>query len=48
MKKLDTPGNIQLPENVNREADKIENDIDAMLRLVDYIFFLKDEEGPPS
>ena len=41
-------GNIEIPESVNREADKIENNIEAMLRLVDYIFFLNDEDTIPS
>lgn len=47
-KSLTPPSNIDLPESVNREADKIEEDPDAMLRLIDYLFFLNDEEGPPS
>ena len=46
-KKL-TPSNIDLPESVNQEADKIEDNPDAMLRLIDYLFFLKDDDGPPS
>ena len=40
--------NIDLPESVNLEADRIEENPEAMLRLIDYLFFLKDEEGPPS
>lgn len=49
MNEKQTPlGNIEIPESVKREADRIENDPDAMLRLIDYIFFLRDEEGPPS
>lgn len=47
-KKLNTPTNIEIPESVNREADRIEEDTEAMLRLIDYLFFLKDSEGPPS
>ena len=47
-KKLHTPSNIDLPESVNQEADKIEDNPDAMLRLIDYLFFLKDDDGPPS
>ena len=47
-KKLNTPTNIDLPESVNQEADKIEDNSDAMLRLIDYLFFLKGEDGPPS
>ena len=44
--KDEPPTNIEIPENVNREADRIEGDVDAMLRLVDYIWFLKDEKIP--
>lgn len=44
----DSSINIQLPDSVNLEADKIENDAEAMLRLIDYLFFLKEEDGPPS
>lgn len=33
------------PEDV-AEAERIENNMDAMLRLIDYIFFLKDEDLP--
>ena len=46
--KLTLQTNIDLPESVNREADRIEADPAAMLRLVDYLFFLKDEEDIPS
>ena len=46
--KLHTPKNIDLPDSVNREADRIEDNPAAMLRLVDYLFFLKDEEDIPS
>lgn len=46
--RLNSPTNIDLPETVNQEADKIEENTEAMLRLIDYLFFLKDEEGPPS
>ena len=48
MKKNSPPSNIELPENVNREADMIEQDPAAMLRLVDYLFFLDDREDIPS
>ena len=30
------------------EADRIENNPDAMLRLIDVLFFLKDDDGPYS
>ena len=30
------------------EADRIEDDLEAMLRLIDVLFFLKDDDGPPS
>ena len=42
------PSNIDLPESVNQEADRIEGNPEAMLRLIDYLFFLKDDDGPPS
>lgn len=41
-------GNIEIPESVNEEADRIENNVEAMLRLVDYIFFLNDNDTIPS
>ena len=44
--KLTLPANIDLPESVNREADRIEQDPAAMLRLVDILFFLKDDDVP--
>lgn len=44
--------NIERPESVKpedlEEAERIENDPDAMLRLIDYLFFLRDDDGPPS
>ena len=46
--KLTLPRNIDLPESVNREADRIEENPEAMLRLVDYLFFLNDREDIPS
>lgn len=46
--KLTPDGNIEIPENVNKEADRIENDLEAMLRLVDFIFFLKEGDDIPS
>ena len=45
---LTPDGNIETPESVNREADRIENDPEAMLRLVDFIFFLKEGDDIPS
>lgn len=44
--KLTLQPNIDLPESVNQEADRIEEDPEAMLRLVDYLFFLKDDDVP--
>jgi len=44
--KVEPPGDIEIPESVNREADRIEENVDAMLRLVDYIWFLKDDPIP--
>ena len=45
-------GNIDGPISVNQddilEAERIENNPDAMLRLIDVLFFLKDDDGPPS
>lgn len=45
-------GNIERPISVNQEdieeAERIENNPDAMLRLIDVLFFLKDDDGPPS
>ncbi len=41
-------GNIEIPESVNREADKLENNPELMLRLVDLIFFLDDRPDIPS
>ena len=46
--KLTPPINIDLPESVNQEADRIEDNPAAMLRLVDYLFFLSDKEDIPS
>lgn len=46
--KISSPTNIEFPESVNLEADRIEEDADAMLRLVDYLFFLKDGVDVPS
>lgn len=41
-------GNIEIPESVNQEADKLENNPELMLRLVDLIFFLDDKPDTPS
>jgi len=41
-------GNIEIPESVNQEADKLENNPELMLRLVDLIFFLDDRPDIPS
>jgi len=47
--KNDSPQtNIDLPESVNLEADKLENNPELMLRLVDLIFFLDDKPDTPS
>lgn len=40
--------NIDLPESVNEQADKLENNPELMLRLVDLIFFLDDRDPIPS
>ena len=48
MKEIQPPGNIELPESVNQQADKLENNPDLILRLVDLIFFLDDRDPIPS
>lgn len=48
MKRKTPPTNIEIPESGNLEADKLENDPEVMLRLVDLIFFLDDKEDIPS
>ena len=52
MKKVNSPSNIEKAITVNREdvleAERIENDPDAMLRLIDVLFFLRDDDAPPS
>ena len=35
------------PEDI-AEADRIENNLDAMLRLIDFLFFLDDRDDIPS
>lgn len=49
----DSPkGNIDSRISVKPEdaedAERVEGDAEAMLRLIDYIFFLRDEDGPCS
>lgn len=45
-------GNIETPTSVNpddiADAERIENDTDAMLRLIDILFFLRDDDVLPS
>lgn len=44
--------NIKSPISVNpddiADAERIERDTDAMLRLIDILFFLRDDDAPPS
>ena len=52
-KKINSPqSNIETGITVRKEdeleAQRIEEDAEAMLRLVDYIFFLNDREDIPS
>ena len=44
MKEIQPPVNIELPESVNQQADKLEDNPELMLRLVDLIFLLDDRE----
>ena len=37
-----------MPESVNEQADKLEDNPELMLRLVDLIFFLDDRDPIPS
>jgi hypothetical protein len=51
--KSDSPDtNIKSPISVKpedfEEAERIEQNADAMLRLIDYIFFLHEDDSPPS
>ena len=52
MKKDSPKRNIKQRITVNPEdiadAERIENDVDAMLRLIDVLFFLRDDDSPPS
>ena len=44
--------NIKSPVTVNpddiADAERIEQDANAMLRLIDILFFLRDDDDPPS
>ena len=40
--------NIELPENVKQEAERLENNPALMLHLIDLIFFLDDTDPIPS
>ena len=46
------PSNIDSKISVRtediEEADRIENNLDAMLRLIDFLFFLDDRDDIPS
>ena len=46
------PSNIDSGISVNPEdeleAERIENNLDAMLRLIDFLFFLDDRDDIPS
>ena len=48
MKSESPKKNIQLPDIVNREADRLEESPELILRLVDLIFFLDDRPAVPS
>ena len=48
MERKTPPENIEIQESVKRDADRIANDPEAMLRLVDLIFFLDDRDPIPS
>lgn len=45
MKKDFPPLNIEIPETVKREADRLAEDPDAILRLVDLLFFGREDNG---
>lgn len=47
-KEIQPSSNIELPESVNREADRLEENPELMLRLIDLIFFLDDRDPIPS
>lgn len=42
------PENIEFSESVKNDAERIAQDPDAMLRLVDLLFFLDDRPPIPS
>ena len=48
MKEIQPSENIELPESVNQEADRLEENPALMLHLVDLIFFLDDRPPIPS
>lgn len=48
MDELTTHINIEDDETVNADLERIENDPQLMLRLVDLIFFLDNREDVPS
>ncbi len=50
MKKDFPPLNIEIPENVKREADRLAEDPEMILRLVDLLFFGREDDSrlPPS
>lgn len=48
MKSESPKENIEIPESVNREADRLEDNPELILRLVDLIFFLDDRPVIPS
>lgn len=50
MKKVSPPLNIEISETVKREADRLTEDLDAILRLVDLLFFGREDDSrlPPS
>lgn len=48
MKSESPKENIEIPESVNREADRLEDNPELILRLVDLIFFLDDRPAIPS
>lgn len=48
MKVCSPKENIEFPDSVNREADRLEENPDLILRLVDLIFFLDERPAIPS
>lgn len=47
-KEIQPSRNIELPESVNQEADRLEENPEMMLRLIDLIFFLDERDPIPS